>query len=96
MLSLFVPLVTIIGAWYAAAWLRNGWWLWLIVPALPVGTILVIAVVWKIRAPSVDFGLAMAAEAVGINVGVLVGFPLAVIIAVWTRFKMRRRAARGG
>lgn len=95
MLGLIVPLVTIIGAWYAAAWLRNGWWLWLIVPALPVGTILVFTVLWKIRAPDVDFGLGLVAEAFGISFGVLVGFPLAVIIAVWTRFKMRR-AARDG
>jgi drug/metabolite transporter superfamily protein YnfA len=90
---ILIPLVTIIGTWYAAAWLRNGWWLWLIVPALPVGTILAIILFAKIFLPEPDTGLILAAEAIGIHVGLLLGLPVATIVAAWTRFRMRRAKA---
>lgn len=91
MFSFFViPAVIIIGAWYAAAWLRNGWWLWLIIPALPPASLLAIVLIWKIRVPEAEWGFALVLESVGISVGIPVSLLLAVIVAGWTRYKLRR------
>lgn len=68
-------LVTVIGSWYAASWLRNGWWLWLVVPALPLLATVAMLSIGVARNPEAEIGLMLAAD----SVGILIGVPIALI-----------------
>jgi hypothetical protein len=92
MLTTFV--ITVIGSWYAAAWIKNGWWLWLIVPALPVAAIFVLLIVNTVNNPEAPTALLMAADALGIVAGTSVGLIVGIAVAIGVRWSTARSKSK--